>query len=65
MVVYGLLDSYTLLSGLSSVTLDTFVYTMEGLQQAKQHLTDDGVMVLTFYTGNNPWVEQRIGRMLT
>ncbi len=64
MVVFGLLDSYTLLSSLSSVTLDSFVYTLESLRQAQQHLTDDGVLVMAFYTGNVWWIEQRIGRLL-
>src|SRR5581483_4832661 len=35
MVVYGLLDSHTLLSHASSVRLDSFVYTVEGLREAR------------------------------
>ena len=62
-VAFGLLDSHTLLSGLSSVRLDSFVYTIESFEQVREHLADDGVAVLTFSVGA-PWIEQRLGRML-
>ena len=42
MVVYGLLDSHTLLSHASSVRLDSFVYTVEGFRDARSRLKDDG-----------------------
>jgi len=62
-VAFGLLDSHTLLSGLTSVRLDSFVYTVESFQEVHGHLREDGVAVLTFAVGA-PWIEQRIGRML-
>ncbi len=48
LIVYGLLDSHTLLSHASSVRLDSFVYTVEGLRDAHDHLTEDGVVSLSF-----------------
>lgn len=48
LIVYGLLDSHTLLSGLSGVRLDSYVYTVEALRQARQRLADDGLIVMTF-----------------
>ncbi|KKL81957.1 hypothetical protein LCGC14_1989570 [marine sediment metagenome] len=48
MIVYGLLDSHTLLSHASSVRLDSFVYTVEGLTEAKDRLRDGGVLSLSF-----------------
>ncbi len=48
LIVYGLLDSHTLLSHASSVRLDSFVYTVEGLRDARRHLSDDGVVSLSF-----------------
>jgi spermidine synthase len=48
MVVYGLLDSHTLLSQASSVRLDSFVYTVEGLREARARLKDGGVLSLSF-----------------
>ena len=48
LVVYGLLDSHTLLSQGSSVRLDSFVYTVEGLREARARLNPDGVLSLSF-----------------
>ncbi|HJT76896.1 MAG TPA: hypothetical protein VJ739_06800 [Gemmataceae bacterium] len=48
MIVYGLLDSHTLLSNLSSVRLDSFVYTVEGFREARARLSPKGVLSLTF-----------------
>jgi len=47
MIVYGLLDSHTLLSAASSVRLDSFVYTIEGLREAREKLKDNGVLSLS------------------
>ena len=54
MVVYGLLDSHTLLSHASSVRLDSFVYTVEGLREARARLKDTGLMSLSFSVINGP-----------
>lgn len=48
LIVYGLLDSHTLLSHGSSVRLDSFVYTIEGLREARNRLKPDGVISLAF-----------------
>jgi hypothetical protein len=48
MVVYGLLDSHTLLSHASSVRLDSFVYTVEGFRDARLRLKESGVLALSF-----------------
>jgi len=48
MIVYGLLDSHTLLSHNSSVRLDSFVYTVEAFREARERLTDDGLISLSF-----------------
>jgi spermidine synthase len=53
MIVYGLLDSHTLLSHASSVRLDSFVYTVEGLRDARAHLKPGGVISLSFSILNN------------
>ncbi len=66
LISFGLLDSHTLLSGLSSVRLDSFVYTLNSFEQVKKHLAPGGVAVLKFATDleNNAWIEERLGRML-
>src|SRR5580704_2440334 len=48
LIVYGFLDSHTLLSHGSSVRLDSFVYTIEGLRDAKNRLKPDGMISLSF-----------------
>jgi len=48
MVVYGFLDSHTLLSYASSVRLDSFVYTVEAFREARARLKEDGVLCLSF-----------------
>jgi len=48
LIVYGLLDSHTLLSQGSSVRLDSFVYTVEGLREARARLKPDGMLSLAF-----------------
>jgi hypothetical protein len=64
-IAFGLLDSHTLLSGLSSVRLDSFVYTLESFEQVREHLNEGGLIVVTFRTTDDaPWIEERLGRML-
>ena len=48
MVIYGLLDSHTLLSHASSVRLDSYVYTVQGLREARARLKLGGVLSLSF-----------------
>lgn len=47
-IAYGLLDSHTLLSHASSVRLDSFVYTVEGLREARARLKPGGILSLSF-----------------
>jgi spermidine synthase len=48
LIVFGTLDSMTRLSALSSVRLDNFVYTVEGLRAARALLAPGGGVVLYF-----------------
>lgn len=48
LVVYGLLDSHTMLSSFSSVRQDSFVYTLEGLRASRKLLSPDGLISLSF-----------------
>lgn len=53
LIVFGLLDSHTLLSQASSVRLDSFVYTVEALREARKRLTPQGRISLAFSMLNN------------
>ena len=48
LIVYGLLDSHTLLAGLSGVRLDSYVYTVEAFREAREHLAPNGVLSVSF-----------------
>jgi spermidine synthase len=48
LIVYGLLDSHTLLSHTSSIRLDSYVYTVEALREARARLAPGGVLSLSF-----------------
>ena len=47
-MLFATLDAHGLLSSTSSVRLDSFVYTIESLQEAAELLDDDGVLILSF-----------------
>lgn len=48
-IVYGLLDSHTLLSGkMGGVRIDSYVYTLEALREARAKLNENGVLSLAF-----------------
>jgi hypothetical protein len=63
-IIYGLLDSHTLLSQASSVRLDSFVYTVEGLREAKSRLKENGILSLSFVVLNDD-LGTKIFRMMT
>jgi len=48
LIVYGLLDSHTLLSGRGGIRLDSYVYTVEAFKEARKRLKKDGAISLTF-----------------
>ena len=48
LIVYGLLDSHTLLSGIGSVRLDSYIYTVDAFREVRARLKPGGVIVLTF-----------------
>lgn len=59
LIVYGLLDSHTLLSGNSGVRLDSFVYTVEAFREARERLKPGGVIAMSF-----SMVRPELGRKL-
>jgi hypothetical protein len=63
LIVYGLLDSHTLLTQGSSVRLDSFVYTVEGLAEARSRLKPGGAISLS-YSVLSPELGRKIYLML-
>ena len=48
LIVYGMLDSHSSLSGRGGIRLDSYVYTVESFKEARKTLTDDGYLSLSF-----------------
>jgi len=48
LIVYGLLDSHTLLAGTGGVRLDSYVYTVEAFREARARLKEGGMICLNF-----------------
>jgi SAM-dependent methyltransferase len=64
MIVFGLLDSHRLFSSMSSVRLDSFVFTVESFREVRRLLKDDGIVVVEHGLGA-PFMETRMYEMLT
>ena len=52
LIIYGLLDSHTSLSGKGGIRLDSYVYTINAFREAKKILSDDGYISLSFFSIN-------------
>jgi len=63
-IVFGTLDSMTRLSALSTVRLDTFMYTEQCLRAARRRLAPGGGLVLYFMVGS-PYIDMRLAGLLT
>ncbi|MFZ3323759.1 MAG: hypothetical protein WA190_15410 [Usitatibacter sp.] len=58
-VCYGLLDSHALFSSMSSLRLDNFVFTKEGIGAAWARVRPDGVLSISFTVGGE-WIYARM-----
>jgi hypothetical protein len=59
-VCYGLLDSHAMFSSMSSLRLDNFVYTEEGLAAAWAHVADGGILSVSFSVAGGEWIYRRL-----
>ena len=64
LIVFGTLDSQTLLSGMSSVRLDNYVYTVESFRAARSRLAPNGRMV-TYHMSHEPYIAAKIQGMIS
>src|SRR5882672_1715292 len=53
LIVFGFLDSHTLLSSFSSLRVDNYVYTEQSFEEAKALLSPDGTLVVSFATSRS------------
>jgi spermidine synthase len=59
-VCFGLLDSHTMFSSMSTLRLDNYVYTVEALRAAWKHVAPGGVMTIMFGVFHTPFIADRI-----
>jgi SAM-dependent methyltransferase len=59
LIVFGTLDSQSLLSSQGNLRLDNYVYTRESLEDARRALADRG-FVAVFYSVQKPWLYERL-----
>lgn len=59
LIIFGTLDSQSLLSGHTNLRLENYVYTREALSDARERLANGGVVGL-FYAVLRPWLYSRI-----
>jgi hypothetical protein len=59
-VCYGLLDSHAMFSSMSSLRLDNFVYTEEGLAAAWAHVAEGGILSVSFSMAGGDWIYRRL-----
>jgi len=63
MILFALTDSQTLISGHSSLRLESFIYTREAMLAVKNHLNPNGVFA-TYNYYNQPWLVDRLARTM-
>lgn len=59
-ICYGLLDSHAMFSAMSSLRLDNYVYTVEGVRAAWEHLREGGVLSISFSVYAGRWMIARL-----
>jgi hypothetical protein len=62
-VCYGLLDSHAMFSSMTSLRLDNFVFTREGIAAAWARVADGGVLSISFTMGGE-WIYSRMVGMV-
>jgi SAM-dependent methyltransferase len=63
LIIFALPDSLTLTSQFSSLRLESFLFTEQSFQEARQHLTPNGAIVLYNYYRDD-WLIRKLAGML-
>src|SRR5918912_990690 len=64
LIVFALPDSLALTSSFANLRLESYLFTREAFQAARQHLSSNGILVL-YNNYRRPWVLHKIAGMLT
>ncbi|WP_058867903.1 class I SAM-dependent methyltransferase [Chloracidobacterium thermophilum] len=63
-VCYGLVDSHAMFSALSTLRLDNYLYTVEGLRSGWKHVAPGGIMSVSFSVFAGDWMLLRLNNTL-
>jgi SAM-dependent methyltransferase len=59
LIIFALTDSHSLISGQSSLRLESYIYTKEAMLAVRKHLKPDGIFAMyNFY--RQPWIVDRL-----
>lgn len=64
MIIFALPDSLMVLSGLSSLRLENYLFTLEGIETVQKHLSPDGVFTMYNYYRER-WLIDRLANTLS
>ncbi len=64
LIIFALTDSLTLASTSANLRLESFLYTQQAFESARDRLTPDGVLVL-YNVYREPWLVTKLGSMLS
>src|SRR5439155_9052989 len=60
----GLLASHAMIAAMSTLRLDNYVYTIEGVRAGWAHVAPDGVLSISFSVAAGEWMVQRLTRLI-
>ncbi len=63
-VCYGLVDSHAMFSALSTLRLDNYLYTVEGLRSGWKHVAPGGIMSVSFSVFAGDWMLHRLNNTI-
>lgn len=63
LILFALPDSLTLVAGASQLRLESYLFTEQAMEAARDHLTDDGVFAMYNYY-REPWLINRLAGTL-
>jgi hypothetical protein len=60
LITFALVDAHAMFSAMSTLRLDNYIYTVESIRSAWNHLDDGGVLCVNFAAGRVQWVSDRL-----
>ncbi len=64
-VCYGLVDSHAMFSAMSTLRLDNYLYTVEGIRSGWRHVAPGGLLSVSFSVAAGAWMVERLNNVIT